>query len=40
MKGAAWLSKKMPMYAYIMPGERYDIGDIESYRYVKTIFEN
>lgn len=37
---AAWLSKKMPMYAYIMPGERYDIGDIESYRYVKTIFEN
>lgn len=37
---AAWLSKKMPMYAYIMPGKRYDIGDIESYRYVKTIFEN
>ena len=28
---AAWLSKKVPMHAYIMPGKRYDIGDIESY---------
>ena len=27
---AAWLSRRVPMYAYLMPGRRYDIGDPES----------
>ena len=35
---AAWLSKQTPMHAYIMPGKRYDIGDINSYEYVKSVF--
>jgi len=29
---AAWLSKNENEYAYIMPGKRFDIGDIESYQ--------
>lgn len=37
---AAWLSKKTPMHAFVMPGKRYDIGDIASYENVKEIFEN
>lgn len=35
---AAWLSGRTPMYAYRMPGKRYDIGDIQSYEYVKRMF--
>ena len=35
---AAWLSKRTPMHAYVMPGKRYDIGDINSYEYVKIVF--
>lgn len=35
----AWLSKKTKVYAYLMPGKRYDIGDIKSYDYVKECFE-
>lgn len=35
---AAWLSSKAPMHAYVMPGKRYDIGDLESYRQAKEIF--
>lgn len=35
---AAWLSKQTPMHAYRMPGKRYDIGDINSYEYVKSVF--
>ncbi len=35
---AAWLSKSTPMYAYEMPGKRYDIGTLESYKKVKEIF--
>ncbi len=35
---AAWLSRQTPMHAYRMPGKRYDIGDIKSYEYVKSIF--
>lgn len=37
---AAWLSKKTPMHAYLMPGRRYDIGDIKSYEYAKSIFKD
>ena len=35
---AAWLSKQTPMHAFLMPGKRYDIGDINSYEYVKNVF--
>ncbi len=35
---AAWLSHKAPMHAYIMPGHRYDIGDLKSYEDVKKRF--
>lgn len=35
---AAWLSKQTSMHAYKMPGKRYDIGDINSYEYVKSVF--
>ena len=35
---AAWLSKKVDMHAYLMPGHRYDIGDIASYEAVKEIW--
>lgn len=35
---AAWLSKQTPLHAYKMPGKRYDIGDINSYEYVKNVF--
>lgn len=35
---AAWLSKHTPMYAFKMPGKRYDVGDITSYEYVKSVF--
>ena len=35
---AAWLSSKTPMHAYVMPGKRYDIGDLESYRHVQEVF--
>ena len=31
---AAWLSTKTAMHAWKMPGARYDIGDLESYRMV------
>jgi glucose-1-phosphate thymidylyltransferase len=35
---AAWLSQKVPMHAYVMPGKRYEIGDVESYEYVRSEF--
>lgn len=35
---AAWLSKYIPMYAYVMPGKRYDIGDLESYERAKRLY--
>ena len=35
---AAWLSQRTPMYAYRMPGKRYDVGDIASYEHVQRIF--
>ena len=35
---AAWLSRKTDMYAYPMPGKRYDIGDIQSYEHVQRVF--
>ena len=35
---AAWLSRQMPMHAFVMPGKRYDVGDVESYREVCKVF--
>ena len=29
---AAWLSRQVPMHAFVMPGKRDDVGDVESYR--------
>ncbi len=37
---AAWLSSQTKMHAFVMPGKRYDIGDINSYELVKKTFEN
>lgn len=34
----AWLSKRAPVYAMEMPGSRYDVGDLESYRKIKDSF--
>lgn len=36
---AAWLSRKTGMHAYRMPGRRYDIGDIATYKAVKEKWE-
>lgn len=36
---AAWLSGQTAMYAYMMPGRRYDIGSVESYEAVKNVFK-
>ena len=37
---AAWLSEKVPMHAWLMPGKRYDIGDLRSYEEARKLFEN
>lgn len=36
---AAWLSGKVNMHAYVMPGKRYDIGDMKSYEAVQAIYK-
>lgn len=36
---AAWLSTQTTVHAYVMPGKRYDIGDMKSYEYVQSVFE-
>lgn len=35
----AWLSKQVPVHAMKMPGNRYDIGNLESYREVQKKFK-
>ena len=35
---AAWLSRQTAMHAYVMPGKRYDIGDMKSYEFVQKSF--
>lgn len=35
---AAWLSKRVPMHAWLMPGRRFDIGDIQSYEAMKDSY--
>ena len=34
----AWLSARTPVHAMVMPGRRYDIGTLESYREVQRTF--
>ena len=36
---AAWLSGQTPMHAFIMPGKRYDIGDMKSYETVQEVYK-
>lgn len=35
----AWLSTQVPVYAMEMPGRRYDIGNLESYRQVEEDYQ-
>lgn len=35
----AWMCKETEIHAFEMPGPRYDIGNLESYKAVKAIFE-
>ena len=35
----AWMCHKATMHAFLMPGNRYDIGTLESYEKVKEIFK-
>ena len=36
---AAWLSGMVSMHAYVMPGKRYDIGDMKSYETVQAVYK-
>ena len=36
---AAWLSAQTPMHAHVMPGKRYDIGDMKSYEAVQAEYK-
>lgn len=33
-----YMCEHTPVYAYVMPGQRYDIGDLESYEHVKKVY--
>ena len=35
---AAWLSRHTPMHAWLMPGKRWDIGDMKSYEAVRDSY--
>lgn len=35
----AWFCQKADVYAYLMPGNRYDIGNIESYKNIQNIYK-
>jgi glucose-1-phosphate thymidylyltransferase len=35
----AWLCKKVPVFAMEMPGKRYDIGNLESYKAVRLTYK-
>lgn len=36
---AAWLSQKTDVHAWVMPGKRYDIGNLESYESVQKTYK-
>lgn len=35
---AAWLSRQTKVHAYVMPGKRFDIGDLTSYQQVQKVY--
>ena len=35
----AWMCKHYPMYSMVMPGHRYDIGNLESYYQIKEAYK-
>lgn len=35
----AWFCQKADVYAYLMPGKRYDIGNMDSYQYVRNVYK-
>ena len=35
----AWLCRRSPMHSMEMPGSRYDIGNLESYEHVKSVYK-
>ena len=35
---AAWLSYRVPVRAYPIPGKRYDIGNLEGYSHVQNAY--
>lgn len=35
----SWLVKKKPVHAFLMPGERYDVGSIEGYEKIKKEYK-
>jgi glucose-1-phosphate thymidylyltransferase len=35
---AGWLCQRTPMYAWVLPGQRHDIGDLASYEAVDKLF--
>jgi glucose-1-phosphate thymidylyltransferase len=36
----SWLCRRTDVFAWEIHGNRYDVGDIKSYNYVKQIFED
>lgn len=34
----AWLAGRVPVYAYLMPGARYDVGSLESYEQAQRLY--
>lgn len=35
----SWFCQKAEVYAYLMPGKRYDIGNMESYKNIQNIYK-
>lgn len=35
----SWFCEKATVYAYLMPGKRYDIGDMESYKEIRRTYK-
>lgn len=35
-----YMCEKTDIYGFVMPGKRYDIGDLKSYEYVKSVYKH